>query len=65
MTYVIANPHGSYTQFVRLLEVINFVANNITDNDNITTNVRYIFVATIETNTVTIVIADEKKFGIL
>lgn len=24
MTYVIANPHGAYTQFVRLLEVINF-----------------------------------------
>ncbi|MGM9641864.1 MAG: metallophosphoesterase [Eubacteriales bacterium] len=24
MTYVIANPHGSYTQFVKLLEDINF-----------------------------------------
>ncbi len=29
MTYVIANPHGSYTQFVRLLEVINFNKDDI------------------------------------
>ena len=29
MTYVIANPHGSYTQFVRLLEVINFKKDDV------------------------------------
>ena len=29
MTYVIANPHGSYTQFVRLLEVINFSKDDV------------------------------------
>lgn len=28
MTYVISNPHGSYTQFVRLLEVIGFGKND-------------------------------------
>ena len=29
MTYVIANPHGSYTQFVRLLEVIDFSKDDV------------------------------------
>lgn len=29
MTYVISNPHGSYTQFVRLLEVINFSKDDV------------------------------------
>lgn len=29
MTYVIANPHGSYTQFVKLLEDINFTKDDV------------------------------------
>ena len=29
MTYVISNPHGSYIQFVRLLEVINFSKDDV------------------------------------